>query len=210
MTFASCSCPLPDAITTIDPLVCGENIGQIQKLVIQRRQAAPPFPAFTGGGAGSADILASWTAFKNAVDATKAQTTPFVTGLVIPAVTAIREGADTNETIDGVPDLLGETTPLITGMIRSLPASIRKQLKELVCYNDLTAYFINEFGKIVGQSPSGTDFQGIPIFQLHVGDPSNDGKNTVDKTAFEFALRAGWADDLVFVEPSDFDARNDL
>ena len=210
MTFLTCTCPLAEAIEDIDPLVCGENFGQIQKLVIGRRNTTPRFPTFTGAVALGADLLGSWNTYKIATDATKLQTTPFITNLAIPAVEAIREGADSNATIDGIPEVIGETTPLVPGEIRGLPATIRRQLKSLSCYNDLVAFFINEVGRIIGATPDDVQFQAIPIFALHVGDPINDGKNTVDRTPFTFALRAGWADNLAFCDPSDFDARNDL
>ena len=143
MTFASCVCPLPAEIGDIAAFTCGENLGQIQKIVFQRRQAVAPFPT-QDNAIGGAAVLASWTPLLAAADATKVQVTPFFENLVIPAVEAITEGGDDNTTLDGTPVVVGATTIAVTGNFRSLPAAILAQLKVYACEGDLSAYFINE------------------------------------------------------------------
>jgi hypothetical protein len=205
-----CDCPLPAALSDITPVACGENIGQIVKIIFQRRQAAEPFPTFEGAVLLGADLKASWDVFTAAVDSTKAVVSPYLESVVLPASEAITEGGDDNTTLDGVAKVVGATSPEGTGMIRSLPAAQLKQLKTYNCEEDLTIYLINEFGKIIGTSSDGTQFGGIPINDFFIGDGGNEGKNTADKTPFRFGLVYGWRDNLAFCKPDDFSARNDL
>ena len=207
MTFISCECPLPAAIGDLSQVACGENIGQIVKIAFQRRQAAAPFPGFAGA-VGDADLQASWDVFKAAVDGTKIQTTPFMENVVIPAVEAITEGGDDNTTLDGQVIVVGASTISVTGTFRSLPAANLRELKQYACEGDLSVYLINEFGKIVGQSPDDVSFQGIPIKEFFVGDGGNEGKNTQDKTNFRFNMNYGWRDYLKIVTPTDFNGRD--
>lgn len=209
MGFGNCSCPLPAAIPAITAPDCAENLGQIQKIAFQRRQATAPFPTQDNALNGAA-ALASWTTLLAAVDDTKIVVTPFFENFVIPGSTEILEGGDDNTTLDGKPVVVGGTTSRATGMFRQMPADTIKSLKALMCEIDLTFFMINEFGKIIGQTNDGTDFEGIPLSSLFIGDAGNEGKNTNDKANFGLSLAYGWRDDLAIVEPDDFDARLDL
>lgn len=211
MTFASCVCPLPAAIGDIGDVTCGENMGQIQKIAFQTKQANPAFATFTGAALNGADLLASWTSALGAADATKITVTPFFENFVIPQVTPIEEGGDDNTTLDGNPVVVGASSITATGTFRSLPAAQLLQLKDYNCRtSNLTVFFINEFDDIIGTSANGTTFDGIPIFNFFIGDGDNNGKNTQDKTAFRFNLRYGWRDRLAFCQPSDFNPRTDI
>lgn len=210
MAFANCSCPLAAEITGIGDLTCGENMAQIQKIIFQRRQASASFPTFTGATLNGADLLASWTTLLAATDATKVTVTPFFENFLIPGAEAITEGGNDNTTLDGIEIVVGAGTPTATGTFRSLPGEILRQLKDYNCETDMTVFFINEFGNIIGSSANGTTFQGIPIQTFFIGDGDNNGKNTQDKTNFRFAMRYGWRDRLAFCVPSDFDARTAL
>lgn len=203
MSFGTCVCPPAAAITTIPSQSCDENIYQIQKFILARRQSAPAIPLIA-----DAALLATWTALKAAVDGTKHQATPFVESVVIPQGTPILEGGDDNTTRDGNPVVVGGSQIRATGLFRGLPASILKVLKEYNCENSLMIYFINELGKIIGREDTTVvgSFTGIPITAFFIGDPGNDGKNTNDKAPVGFNLRYGWRDNLKFVTPTDFDA----
>lgn len=201
--LAFCVCPPADALTAISPFTCGEDFGQIQKLALQRKQAAPPFATVADAG-----TLADWTTLKAATDATKVVVTPFFENFVIPPVEAILEGGDDNTTLDGAPIVVGQTTPAATGTFRSLPSAIFEQLQLLNCEANLTWYGINEFGKIIAYSANGTTIEGIPLTEFFIGDKGAQGKNTQDKSNFRFNLRAGWSKKLKIVTPVDFDARD--
>lgn len=206
--FVDCICPPAAALTAIPTLTCGENLGQIVKYAIQRKQASAPFPTKAGVGAGDAGLLASWTTLKAASDATKVTVGPFCENIVIPPVEAITEGGDDNSTLDGMPIVVGATVVQVTGQFRSLPGSILTVLKLLNCEPNLTLYLINEFGYLIGYSANGTTFAGIPIDNFFIADGGSEGKNTHDKTMFRWNLRYGWRDKLAIVKPADFSGRD--
>lgn len=203
--LAFCTCPAPVEIPDITPFTCGEDFGQIQKLVFQRRQATPTFATLI-----APQTLANWTTLKTASDATKVQTTPFFENFIVPPVEAITEGGDDNTTLDGVAIVVGEGTPIATGNFRSLPSATFEELQKFNCEATLTAFWINEYGKIIGYSGNGTTFEGIPMTEWYIGDKGINGKNTQDKNMFRFAMRAGWSKKLKQITPTDFNARFDL
>jgi len=207
MTFVSCDCPLPTAIGSLTAVTCNENLAQIVKIIFQRKQATPSFPA-QDGTVGGAGLLASWTPFFAAVDATKVQGTPEFSEFVIPQVEGITYGGDDNSTIDGRQLISGASTVRATGAFLGLPAANLKELKEFSCENALTVYMVNEFGKVIGSSPDGTKFEGIEITTFFIGDGGNEGKNTFDKTTFGFNFKYGWRDNLAIVTGTDFSGRS--
>ena len=203
MAFGNCSCPLPAALTTIPPFSCGEDLGQIQKLVVQR--FGNPFDDLT-----KPTLIANWTTLKTATDGTKVVTTPYVENFVIAQGAAITEGGNDNTTIDGIPIVVGAEAPVATGVFASLPSATLKALQTLNCEGNLSVYLINNSGRIIGYSPNGTKFEGFPIQSFFVGDSGNDGLNTRDKSPVQFGLKAGWRTEAVFVTPADFSALFDL
>jgi hypothetical protein len=203
--LAFCECPQPAAIGAIPAFTCGEDFGQIQKIVFQRRQAVATFATVLAAG-----TLANWTALKAALAGTKVVITPFFENFIIPPVEAITEGGDDNTTLDGLAVVVGRSTPIVTGNFRSLPGATFEALEAYICEPDMTMFWINEFGKIIGDSHDGTDVWGIPVHEWFIGDKGAAGKNTQDKNMFRFGLRAGWSKKLKIITPVDFNARYDL
>lgn len=207
--FASCACPGLTELAAIPAYTCGENLGQIQKLIFQRRQAtgSPTFATLI-----LPQTLANWTALLTETDNTKVVATPLFENFIIPPVEAITEGGDDNTTLNGVPLVVGASTISVTGNFRSIPAEILRALKAYNCEPNLTVFMVNEFDKIIGRTttPASTDFRGIPISEFFIGDGGAEGKNTQDKTMFRFNLTYGWRDNLKFVTPTDFSALFDL
>jgi hypothetical protein len=200
-----CACPEPEELPAIVEPTCGEDYGQIVKFVFQRRQATPSFATLAAAG-----LIANWTTLKSAADATKVVTTPFFENYVLPPVEAITEGGDDNTTLFGSPRTVGETSPVGTGNFVSLPAATFEELRAYVCFKNLTVFMINEYGKIIGRSPNGTTFTGIPIIEFYIGDKGLNGKNTLDKNMFRVPMRAGWSLKNKIITPTDFDALYDL
>jgi hypothetical protein len=206
-----CACPPSTALTAIPANECGINIGQIQKLIFQRRQAtASP----TIADIEDAAVLATWTALKALNTAEKVIVSPFTEEVVIPRGTFITEGGDDNTTLNGTALIVGAGQIPVTGVFRSLAATVIRALKKLNCETTagLTVGFINEEGKIFGISTGDatTDFRLIPIYSFGVADAGAEGLNTHDKAPFQFGLKYGWRDRLVAVTPTDFDALVDL
>ena len=207
----TCLCPELTAITTIPAQTCGENIGQIVKVLFQRKQVTPSFPTRAGAGAGDAGVLASWTALKAAVAGTKIQSTPYMENAVVPPAEMQFEGGGTNETLDGQPIPTMPSPIQVTGRFRSLPADIFTALETYNCELNLSVYLVNGDGVIWGWKPatgSGTTFQGIDIGRWTITDGGNEGYGTYDLTPFAFSLRYGWRKRLVAVKPADFSGRD--
>jgi hypothetical protein len=206
-----CACPPSASLEAIPSNDCGLNIGQIQKLIFQRKQAtaSPTVPAV----ADAAD-LATWTALKALTTNAKVIVTPFTEEVVVPRGTFIKEGGDDNSTLNGVALIVGAGFIPVTGVFRSLAQAVIRSLKKLNCenYANLTVGFINEDGKIFGISTGAatTDFRLIPIYSFGIADAGAEGLNTHDKAPFEFGLKHGWRDNLVAITPADFDALTDL
>ena len=199
-----CVCPPAAAIPAITPFTCGEDFGQIQKFIFQRRSAAVIATLV------AAATLATWTALLAETDENKVVSTPFFENFVLPPVEAITEGGDDNTTLDGVARVVGQSTPTGTGNFASLPSATFEQLEQYNCEADLTVFMINEFSQIIGYSANGTTFAGIPVTNFFIGDKGLNGKNTVDKNMFRVSFRAGWSKKLKRVTGTDFDARYDI
>lgn len=205
MGLAICSCPPLSALPDLSEVTCGEDFGQIQKFVFQRRQSgAGTFTTAT------ALLIATWTPLFAETDDTKVQSTPFFENFVIPGGEAITEGGDDNSTLDGIPIVVGQAAPAGSGRFRSLPTANFEELQKYICEVDMTVFMINEAGKIIGYNPTGTQFHGIPFTNFFIGDKSIAGKNTNDFNPFTIAFRPGWSKKLKFLTPTDFDARYDL
>jgi hypothetical protein len=208
--FGAC-CPQSTALTAIPSQDCGENFGQIQKIIFQRRQAtASP----TVADIDDAALLATWTALKALNTSAKVIVSPYTEEVVIPPGGAITEGGDDNTTLNGAAINVGAGSIPVTGKIRSPKTEVLRALKKLNCefVASLSVFFVNEDGRIIGQSTGDatTDFRGFPIYSFFIGDPGAEGLNTHDKSNFSFALKYGWRDRVKFVTPTDFDALIDL
>ena len=206
-----CSCPAPAALLSIPKFDCKENLGQIQKIVFQRRGYQFPKNATTG----EATIIykANWDALKTAVNDTKIITSPFVEGFSIPSGEPITEGGGDNSTLDGAEIVLGAGSIGSEGFFRSIPSHVAAALQALNCEGDLTVYMVNEYGQLIAEEvgAAGSNiYRGFPVNFVWVGDPSNEGKNTHDKTPIRMNFIAGWRKKLKLLKPVDFDAKYDL
>src|SRR5689334_19048919 len=200
----ACVCPLPSALTTIPAQTCKEDIGQVQKIVFQRR--GNNFITASN----SIATLSSWTATFAASGNTKTVITPFIENFVIPSPEPITEGGGDNTTLDGRELVVGETNPVSTSMMRSVDNLIVAAMRSLRC-EDLVVYLINEWGRIIGTTAdAGANVTGIPIHAFWVGSSDNKGKNTQDQAPMRFGLAANWRDTIHFATPSNFNALTDL
>ena len=208
-------CPLPSELNNIFIDTCPENIGQIQKLVFQRKfSTGSTRNGFTIASA-NPNLQASWDTFLDASDSTKAVQTPFLDNPETEAGAAIKFGGG-NATRGGIELIVGREPTLFTGQYLQ---TSQRSIKNMKTYQsesfqgNLGVYFIDEFGRIIGESDdieNPTIFYPIPIHSLFIGDKSFGGKEAPDDNMIEFSLFPNWSDDLHIVTPSDFDALTDL
>lgn len=207
-----CNCPLGAEIVDITLEDCPEVIGQIHKLLFQRRLNGTALNSFTIASA-NPNLLASWTPKLAAADDTKVVQSPFINSPELEPG-GPRPWGGGNATRGGVEIIVGRDPSVFRAMFINTSQKSIKDLKTLFC-EDMVVYFIDEYGRIIGESDdidAPTVFRGIPIasFSLFVGDKKFGGFEEPDQNMIEFKLYPHWSDNLHIVSPSDFSALNDL
>lgn len=75
---------------------------------------------------------------------------------------------------------------------------------------NLGNFHVNQFGQIgmISNGLAGTElkYYPIPMYKIHVGDPSQLSDEEPTKNAFSYMKATGWADMIVWITPTDFDA----
>jgi hypothetical protein len=197
MSFLSCDCPLSAAISDITASTCGENFGQIQKVIIQRK-------GWTFDGTAGKDItlLADWQALFLAIDDTKAQISPYLSSAVIAGGEKITNGGGDNSTLNGEAELVGLNPSTFTSIMKSLTSAEIAQLASFNCEKSLVVYFVNEAGKIICKDLTGGSYTGISISSFFAGEKSNNGYATLDENPLDFNIKKGWSCDYAIVTPA--------
>lgn len=208
-----CTCPAAASLTDIPAASCPETFGQIQKIAFQRlRKADGTKNSFTS----SASILlkASWTARMAAADGTKIVISPYIQAPSQEAGSPRTFGGG-NETLGGVEIIIGREPSTFTGVIRSVPQSVIKAMKELQCEaqaDNLGVYLFDENGAVecVQDANVATTFYPIPIRSLFIGDKAHGGLEAPDSNAIQFTFLPNYSDDLKISVPTDFNPLTDL
>lgn len=211
--MAICKCPAAAALPNIPNFTCAESFGQIQKVAFQRLYKS------TGGknsftkdaGIGK---LASWSPLLAAEDDTKIVISPYIQAPTAEAG-APRTFGGGNETLGGIEEIIGREPTPFTGVIRKMPQSLIKALKELQCESDsqnLGVYLFDENGSIGAlQDPTtATTYYPIPIRSLFIGDKTLGGLEAPDSNAVQWSFLPNWSDDLAILTPEDFNPLTDL
>lgn len=216
MSFATallCGCPLGASLTEIPSVTCPESMGQIQKLWFQRKKDGSTVNKIDITVANEHTLNTTYSTFKAASDNTKLVVSPFVSNPETEAG-AKREFGGGNQTIDGVPIILGREGTVFTAQIYQERQDVIAALKLLEC-EDIMVYMIDENGDIWGHGDdldSPTEFRGFYINKntFFVGDKNIGGLEEPDSNEISFALSANWSDNALRVTPADFDALYDL
>jgi hypothetical protein len=208
MPEALFSCPPPTVLADIPDQTCPERFDQIVKIVFQRTQTAPSFT--------TASILlqATWTPLLSAVDDTKAVISPLIPNVVIPVGEVLKEGGNDNTTINGIPKLAGRSFAAVTAQLQDAEKDVRAAMRALAAesalipgYTNLWAYFINRFGQVIGVE-NGGNVEGIPVYNLYVGDVGTEGLNKANIANLSFDLAPGWSDNVAIYTPTAFNPLN--
>ncbi len=192
MALNSCNCPLPSAISDLTASTCGENWGQIQKVIVQRRGFV-----FDGTAGKDITLLADWQALQSLSTDEKIQITPFVYNAIITAGESITNGGGDNTTLGGEVELVGVNPSVFAAMFQSLTSEQIAELQTLNCENSLSVYFVTQDQKIIANQPdrvgSPNEYTGFPVSSFFVGDKGNEGFATKDKNSFSFNMEACWS-----------------
>ena len=211
--MAICKCPAAAALPNIPNFTCAESFGQIQKVAFQRLyKSAGGKNSFTT--AAVIGKLASWSPLLAAEDDTKIVISPYIQAPTAEAG-APRTFGGGNETLGGIEEIIGREPTPFTGVVRKMPQSLIKALKELQCESDsqnLGVYLFDENGSIGAlQDPTTvTTYYPIPIRSLFIGDKTLGGLEAPDSNAVQWSFLPNWSDDLVILAPDDFNPLTDL
>ena len=202
--MAICKCPAAASLPNIPNFTCAESFGQIQKVAFQRLyKSTGEKNSFTT----DAEIgkLASWSPLLAAEDDTKVVVSPYIQAPTAEAG-APRTFGGGNETLGGIEEIIGREPTPFTGVLRKMPQSIIKALKELQCESDLGIFLFDENGAIGAlQDPdTATTYYPIPIRSLFIGDKTLGGFEAPDSNAIQWSFLPNWSDDLAIVIPDDF------
>lgn len=215
----NCNCPNDGILEDIVASDCPFDLKQIQRLAFAT-QGQVIWDSADGTGAGTEGVpqidsalntKADWEARRVAVDASKIVVTPLIGGdPIIEAGEAITEGGDDNTTLNGVQEVTGTSPSSFSCMFKSLSPASEKSMKALMC-DKLEVYFFTEGGRIVAQQiEGGATVKGFNIQSLFVSDRNNAGFGTRDTVTMSFQLPAGWSDNLILVDPADFNPLYDI
>lgn len=208
-----CQCPAVAAISTIPNVACPESFGQIQKVAFQRlRKADGTRNSFTT----TADIKlkASWTAQMAAADGGKIVVSPYINAPADSGGDA-RMSSGGNDDLGGIPEVLGGNPVQFDGQLRSIPQSVIKVMKELMCEanaGNLGVFLFDENGKIqaLQDQTTATTYYPIPIRALFIGSLIHGNYDAKNSNAISWQYPDNYSDDLATVTPSDFNPLTDL
>ncbi len=208
-----CQCPAAAAIPTIPNVACPENFGQIQKVAFQRlRKADGTRNSFTNSAAITA--LASWTALLSAADGSKIVVSPYINAPADSGGDA-RMTSGGNDDLGGIPEVLGGEPVQFTGSLRSVPQSVIKAMKPLMCEanaGNLGVYLFDENGKIeaLQDATTATTYYPIPIRALFIGSKIHGNYDAKDSNVISWYYPDNYSDQLAIVAPTDFNPLTDL
>ena len=207
-----CTCPAATALTTIPAVTCAESFGQIQKVAFQRLTASGAKNKFDS--LASILLKASWSALLTANDSTKIVVSPYIQAPTAEAGEARTFGGG-NETLGGVEEVIGRNPTPFSGVLRKIPQSTIKIMKELQCesYSDnLGVYLFDENGAIgaIQDGATPTTYYPIPIRSLFIGDKTLGGLEAPDSNSISWSFLPNWSDNLAIVMPTDFNPLTDL
>ena len=213
-----CQCPAAAALTTIPAVTCPENFGQIQKVAFQRlRQADGTRNAMVGSGtplAPTITLKATWTALLAAANGTKVVVSPYINAPADSGGDA-RRSSGGNDDLGGISEVLGGNPVQFDGQLRSVPQSVIKAMKDLMCEanaGNLGVFLFDENGKIqaLQDKTTPTTYYPIPIRSLFVGSLIHGNFDAKDSNAISWQYPDNYSDDIAIVTPSDFNPLTDL
>lgn len=207
-----CDCPVSAALADIPLSDCNESLSQVQKVIFQRIYSTGTTKnKFELGGLLDPKDLASWSPLLAAVNATKVVPSPYLQAPTSEAGAA-REYGGGNETLGGIPIIIGREPSTFTANVLRSKQSTIEAMKSLQCEN-IGVYLIDEHGSIAGltdDQASPGEFYPIPISSFFVGDKALGGLESPDMNLVSWRFAPNWSDKFHIVRPADFNPLTDL
>ena len=175
--------------------------------------------SFVDGTTTGINKLAAWTAKMALTDGGKVVISPYIQAPTQDGGDARTFGGG-NDTLGGVEIVIGRNPSTFSGVMRAVPQSVIKAMKELQCEasaDNLGVYLFDENGNIEGIKKSTTvdttttvEYLPIPIRSLFIGDKIHGGLEAPDSNAISWSFLPNYSDDLSIVAPDDFNPLTDL
>lgn len=171
--------------------------------------------SFVTGDATGIDKKAAWTAAMALSDGGKAVISPYIQAPTQEAGSPRTFGGG-NDTLGGIETIIGREPSTFTGVIRSVPQSIIKAMKDLQCEaqgDNLGVFLFDENGNIeaIEDTTTAGTYYPIPIRSLFIGDKAHGGLEAPDSNSIQWSFLPNYSDDLKIVAPeSGFNPLTDL
>ena len=174
--------------------------------------------SFVDGSATGINKLAAWTAKMALTDGGKAVISPYIQAPSQDGGDARTFGGG-NDTLGGIEIVIGRNPSSFSGVMRAVPQSVIKIMKELQCEasgDNLGVFLFDENGNIeaIKKTTAGTtptvEYLPIPIRSLFIGDKVHGGLEAPDSNAISWSFLPNYSDDLSIVAPDDFNPLTDL
>lgn len=210
-----CACPAATTLTTIPAVACAESFGQIQKVAFCRLAKADGTKnSFTTGTSTGIDKLAAWTAKMAKTDGEKVVISPYIQAPTQEAGSPRTFGGG-NDTLGGIEMIVGREPSTFTGVMRAVPQSVIKAMKDLQCEaegQNLGVFLFDENGQIeaIADGTTAGTYYPIPIRSLFIGDKTHGGLEAPDSNNIQWSFLPDYSDNLKIVAPSDFNPLTDL
>ena len=198
----NCGCPAGAHLADLQIADCKESLGQIQKVIIQRR--------FNSAGVlnkiAATDIKSktAMAALASAADGTKIIISPYIQNPTTTPGEARTFGGG-NQTLGGIEIVIGREATSFEGIIYQEKQSTIKTMKEYSC-EDIGVYLIDENGNIGAIKDSTKDeYRPIPLRSFFVGDKNLGGYEEPDSNTIKWSFLPNWSDDLEIIKQTDMD-----
>ena len=198
----NCGCPAGAHLADLQIADCKESLGQIQKVIIQRRY----------GSAGVLNKIAAtdiksktaMVALATAADSTKIIISPYIQNPTTTPGEARTFGGG-NQTLGGVEIVIGREATAFEGIIYQEKQSTIKTMKEYSC-EDIGVYLIDENGNIGAIKDNTKDeYRPIPLRSFFVGDKNLGGYEEPDSNTIKWSFLPNWSDDLEIIKQTEMD-----
>jgi hypothetical protein len=192
-----CDCPVPTvaaSLPTIDP--CPTDTGQIQRLIFVDRGTEYPIASLTSETFWSDKQIS--TAAND-----KAIFTPLIGNPEFEPGDALEFGGG-NETINGIPLIVGNDPTTFNFRFYSPQKGMIKALKVLTC-RQIDVFMLNENNQCAYNEKTTTTATGFPVQSFNIMDLRPGGYSEPDYHAARLSLEEDWSDDYALTAQFDWD-----
>lgn len=187
----TCNCPVSTVIpslSAIDP--CPVNTGQIQRYVFVKRDTEYTIASLTD--------QTFWAAKQVATDESKAVFSPMVGNPEFEPGEATEFGGG-NETINGVPLVVGYEPTTHNFRHYSMQTGLAAELREYACY-EVDVFYVNENRQFAYYKKSATTATGFPVQSYSLSDLRPGGYSEPDYNTGKIMHPEEWSDQYALTE----------